>query len=81
MSQKCRSCNAEIEWRKNEKSRQLAPIDAAPDDQGNIFLSADQETYEVLTGEELTKARLSMCQLHTNHFQKCPNKKQHRKPA
>ena len=69
---KCRNCNAEIMWRKNEKSRQLAPIDAVPSDQGNVQLIGDDE-YRVLNSTEAWAARTEGSPLHINHFQTCTN--------
>ena len=71
---KCRSCNAEIMWKLNNSSRQIAPIDAEPSDQGNIRSLLGGE-YAVLTGAELTEARQNGEKLHTNHFQTCTNPK------
>lgn len=71
---KCRSCNAEIVWAKNEKTGKLAPLDAEPSADGNIRLGPDG-TYEIVVPSYRPRTNL-----HTSHFATCPGAGKHRKP-
>ena len=59
----CRSCHAKIFWLKNEKTGKLAPIDAAPSQDGNIEIEAGKGIYRVV-GKAPGR--------HTSHFVTCP---------
>lgn len=71
----CKSCKAQIVWRKHAKSRLSAPIDVVPKPGGNITI-LDGQTYDVVTDPDEIARRLD---LHWNHFATCPTKAQHKK--
>lgn len=70
----CKSCGAEIWWKKYVLSRQAAPIDAEVVPEGNILVSGD--TYRIIP--EADRAKYAG-QLHKNHFATCANSAQHHK--
>ena len=71
---RCRSCQAEIFWCKNDTTGKTAPIDAAPDPGGPVTI-LDDGRYHVLTKAEL-EAGVSATR-YSNHFQTCPDAKSH----
>lgn len=73
-SNRCRSCGAPVLWRAHAKTNRLAPIDARPNPQGNVYLLPD-ERYEVLTAAQRKAGWVPRTPLHTNHFQTCPHAK------
>jgi hypothetical protein len=81
MSDKCRSCPAPVLWANHKKTNQPNPLDPEPTADGNLLVTRSEQgiTYEVLTGDELTKARAQGFPLYVSHFATCPNSKQHRK--
>lgn len=67
----CRSCGAMVYWRKHERTGKPAPIDAAPDPEGNALLLL-QGRYRTLVGGAREEAVAFRYELRTNHFQTCP---------
>lgn len=63
---RCGSCGAPVRWLRNVTTGKLAPINAAPDGNGNIEIGAD--TYRVVTKVE----RVTPGVRYTNHFSDCP---------
>lgn len=54
---KCRSCGAEIMWVPNERTQKMAPIEATPRPDGNVYLSLLDpvlETHVATTADEAT---------------------------
>jgi len=70
MSTTCRSCDAEVLWLVHEGTRKRAPIDARPVEGGNVLPNVDEGTYVTIGLPEERAAYPG--QLHTNHFQTCP---------
>ena len=67
---KCRSCGADIVWAKTTKGKAI-PLDPAPVEGGNIYLSADDVALVTTPGER---------PLHVSHFTTCPQAAEHRRP-
>ena len=67
-SEKCRSCKAPVIWLKNSATGNMAPIDFAPSEKGNIEIDRSLDIYRVIS----LKAREGRSDLHTNHFATCP---------
>ena len=72
----CRSCDAPIFWLFNNLTGGLAPIDAVPDENGNIVILGDTH-YAIVSGELWDP--LYDGPRHKNHFATCPNQAKHRK--
>lgn len=83
----CRSCGAPVIWAINERTKKRAPIDAEPADNGPIVFVHDpgfggDPEYRVLAkadrvdGAVLRAAGIRPA-FYTNHFQTCPNARQH----
>ena len=81
MSDRCRSCDAEIVWARHITTHRPAPIDvpdpADPEQKfGNVLLLHNPETgddrymIDLEPGDETNRT--------TNHFATCPNAKDHR---
>lgn len=68
MSDRCRSCEAPIEWAITEKGRRI-PLDVDDGQPGNIVITADGVAHVVADGEGT----------HRTHFSTCPNAGVHRK--
>jgi hypothetical protein len=77
----CRSCSAPIYWLRNDTTGRPAPIDVRPVQDGPVIITADggQLHYHVLSKAE-KDAGVSVTR-YANHFQTCPNAKQHHKGA
>jgi len=78
MSDRCRSCGAEIIWARNNGTQKRAPLDARPvrSDYGNIDLDSTRMTYVVLDPEVAANARGRGFTLYTNHLGTCPYQEQ-----
>lgn len=78
---KCLGCDAEILWAKQKAHPgnphpALAPINPIPVVGGNLFLSPDLESYEVVTGELKVIAEKRKMPLYINHLAYCPKKEE-----
>ncbi len=72
----CRSCGKPMLWLKNakEKTGKSNPIDAEPNaEKGNMLVDLKNETYQVLTSEDLAKAKRGNMKLYSSHFATCPD--------
>lgn len=83
MVQKCKhpGCQVLIRHLLYLKTGKTAPIEARPSEDGNIHIDLEQDTYLILVGEELTRARERGVPLHCNHFMKCEFARQFAKPT
>lgn len=70
MSALCRSCDAEILWRRTAAGQRI-PIDALPDPQGNV---------EILDSIEAKVHGGPVDGGHLSHFATCPDAAKHRRP-
>ncbi len=66
----CRSCNAPIVWATHEHTGKAAPIDAEPDDTGNIVMENGEYRLIPVEDQDAHTGRL-----HLNHFATCPDAK------
>lgn len=72
----CGSCGAPVYWLKNLRTNRPAPINADPDPAiGNCVIDLSAATYGVFGPREAAEKRAAGEQLHTNHFQTCPQAK------
>jgi hypothetical protein len=84
MSEKCRSCRAQVTWAVTEKGKRT-PIDFAPVASGNIFLRSLGPGRPPLaiykSADEIAelKANNPLVKLFTSHFSTCPESKKWRK--
>ncbi len=84
MSAKCKSCGADIIWARtmNEKSM---PVDAAPNDDGNMYLMESPDPRDAPIVVSATSATLRAfdpplkAKRHKSHFATCPHAGSHRK--
>lgn len=65
----CEKCSAEIMMVRHIRTRNKAPIEVQPSDDGNILVTGD--TYEILSPQDREKARLRGFVLRKNHFATC----------
>lgn len=70
MSDRCRSCDAPIEWAITEKGRRI-PLDPGVHPDGNLVIGGDGIAVYIAP-DGLTPARRS-------HFVSCPNAARHRR--
>lgn len=65
MASVCKGCLAPILWRRHETTGKMAPIDAAPAEDGNVIV-VDEETYRIAGPlDAFTGPR------HKNHWATC----------
>jgi hypothetical protein len=69
---RCDSCRAPVLLLRNQRTRQLVPIDAAPARDGFILPDRVHGTYRTLTADEKLAATAEGVALHTNHRRTCP---------
>jgi hypothetical protein len=70
--QHCGSCGASIYRLLHERTGKRAPIEATPDDAGNIVVDLVAHTWRIVPQAE----RASWAgQLHLSHFARCPQAK------
>lgn len=69
MPYQCRECGKETMWLRHKETNKPAPIEAEPNDKGNIFIQGD--LYRIATPEEIEKAKAIGKALYLNHFSKC----------
>jgi hypothetical protein len=72
----CRRCPAPIVFAKQNATARNPypannPLNALPDERGNLRLNRETMTYDVLTGDELRAARSSGEKLYLSHFATC----------
>ncbi len=72
---KCRSCGAAILWVKSARTGTLMPLDAAPVENGNIFI---KDGLAVVLSGDLFETMLDGPR-YQSHFASCPNAAKHRK--
>lgn len=82
--QPCKACDAPVYWAENEATGKPAPIDAASNPDGNIYLfvlrsAGRRKLYRVLSKGQAQARRDAGSPLHTNHFQTCPFAKEFRR--
>lgn len=65
--QKCRSCGADIYWLEYPTTGKRAPINAEPEDKGNVLVDLEKGTYSIAKMDQLGKV-----EAHKNHFVTCP---------
>jgi len=81
----CRSCNAVIVWAQTEMGKWM-PVDALPNDAGNIMLVARPNSRTplavYLTKDQIAAfdGSLQRHRLHHSHFVTCPHRDKWRKP-
>ena len=68
----CGSCKARVIWGVSLTTGKRMPIDAQVNKQGNVYLVDDADTFVVLSGSELDKARDRGSDLRLSHFVTCP---------
>ncbi len=79
MSQRCRSCEAEVVWARHKDTLRWAPIDAGYTDQGNVLLyPGAPRIYTVGEEVDMYTRPEDMPIRTTSHFASCPNAKEHR---
>lgn len=71
----CRSCGAEVVWRKHLSTGNLAPINAEPDPTGNVILVGDAEYYVLRRSDPTPPADIER---YTAHHSTCPHAEQWR---
>jgi hypothetical protein len=79
---RCRSCPAPVLWAKHKDTGKSNPLDLEPSPQGNCLVSMDDHSetvYEMLTGDDLDRAKAQCLALYISHFATCPNSRQHRR--
>lgn len=69
MSNYCQKCNTEVIWLRHKDTNKPAPIEAAPNENGNIFTHG--KLYRLATAEEIAKAKAIGKPLYLNHFASC----------
>lgn len=70
---KCRACPDTVLWARHKTTKKANPLDSEPDGNGNILLDPETLLYEVLTGEDLDRAReMPSVTLYISHFATCP---------
>lgn len=74
---KCRSCPAQVVWAKHKTTDRANPLDPQPSEKGNLLLDRSRMIYEVLTGDDLERAREQGIPLFVSHFATCPNARRH----
>lgn len=91
MSDKCRSCKAEIHWLKQKKwdgvleryvlapGAKASPIDVTPNVKGNLVLDILGGVYRIATKDEIELAAAEGKNLYISHFAVCPFSARHRK--
>lgn len=62
----CKACAAPIVWLRHVSTGKMAPIDAFPDEGGNVIASFGDGQYRLATEAD------PRFELYTNHFQTCP---------
>lgn len=67
----CESCGAPIVWRAHSKTGKLAPIDAAPNPDGNAYLMPGGR-YGLVTAREREAGFLPRTPLYMPHYATCP---------
>jgi hypothetical protein len=65
----CQKCHAEIVLAKHKRTRNLAPIEVEPSEDGNILITGDE--YEIVPKEEREKVKRRGFVLRKNHFATC----------
>jgi hypothetical protein len=77
----CEKCGAKIMMAKHVKTRNPAPIEVQPSDDGNILVTGTH--YEIVPAEEREKVKRRGFVLRKNHFATCTHAKQFakKKPA
>lgn len=63
----CRSCGKEIIWLRGASTGRPAPIEAAPDPDGNLHVDLDKGTYHLVNVGCPQEAPR-----YLNHFARCP---------
>ena len=79
---KCRSCPAYVQFalQRHNPNAKPNPLDVEPSEKGNLLLDTETMTYEILSGEELERARaMPHIKLYTSHFATCERPHQHRR--
>lgn len=79
MSDKCKTCGAEILWLKHHETMKSNPIDAKPNVNGNLAISREKGLYRTATGNEIDMAKNDGKNLYISHFATCRQADQHRK--
>lgn len=69
---RCRSCGAEIVWRKHRRTGKRAPIEAQSHPAGNVELLSDGVSYVTYGQADAELRRTHGMQLYRNHFMTCP---------
>lgn len=79
MSATCRSCGAPVIWAVTAATGSRMPVDAEPDEDGNLLLSLDNPP----VAQVVDPAQLVMDdgKRFTSHFATCPHADQHRRPS
>lgn len=77
----CEKCGAAIMMAKHVTTRNPAPIEVQPSDDGNILVTGT--SYEIVPKDEREKVRLRGFVLRKNHFATCTHARQFakKKPA
>ena len=65
----CQKCQAEVVMVRHKRTRNLAPIEVQPSDDGNILITGDE--YEIVPKDEREKVRRRGFVLRKNHFATC----------
>lgn len=65
----CQKCNTEVVWLWHKDTNKPAPIEAAPSENGNIFVK--NKLYRMATKDEIEKAKAIGKLLYLNHFATC----------
>lgn len=69
----CEKCGAKIMMAKHVRTRNQAPIEVQPSDDGNILVTG--ESYEIVPVAEREKVKLRGFVLRKNHFATCTHAK------
>lgn len=65
----CQKCSARIIMARHKRTRNPAPIEVDPSDDGNILVTGDE--YEIVPKDERQKVRDRGFVLRKNHFATC----------
>ena len=68
----CRSCGAQVFWRRHLTTNKMAPLNMGPDPTGNLELVGEQE-YDVVKAKDREAFLSSGGLLYRSHYASCPN--------
>lgn len=79
-TQPCRSCRKPVIWVLTDASRARMPVDPTPSPRGNLELRDDDtEEPPIIARVVPLIEREGRVDLHTSHFDSCPNADAHRR--